>query len=150
MSLSNKLSCEAGSFSHRHHNPHRFLQSEVLRLYFPALELWVSRSLSLPSCSSWFIHTQTWDCLLCQPPSCCGSCPPWLPISTPSTELDECFFNIPWFLGCQTSIQFDFLAVLVVSCFKICCCPFGCGRMHSVSTFGQKSLNVQSSILIFT
>ena len=34
MGLSNKLSSESGSFSH-HHNPHRFLQSEVLRLYFP-------------------------------------------------------------------------------------------------------------------
>ena len=32
--LSKKLSCEAGSFS-CHLNPHRFFQSEVLRLYFP-------------------------------------------------------------------------------------------------------------------
>ena len=31
---SNGLSCETGSFS-QCHNPHRFLQPEVLRLYFP-------------------------------------------------------------------------------------------------------------------
>ena len=38
--LSNELSCESGCFSH-HCNPHRFFQSEVLRLYFPALEPWI-------------------------------------------------------------------------------------------------------------
>ena len=32
-------------------NPHKFF-SEILRLYFSALELWVSRSVLLPSCSS--------------------------------------------------------------------------------------------------
>ena len=32
--LSNELSCELGSFS-SHHNAHRFLQPEVLRLSFP-------------------------------------------------------------------------------------------------------------------
>ena len=44
MGLSSELSCEAGSFSHCL-NPHRFFQSEVLKLYFPALEPWVARSL---------------------------------------------------------------------------------------------------------
>ena len=38
--LSNELSCEAGSFSH-HLIPHRFFQSEILRLYFPTQEPWV-------------------------------------------------------------------------------------------------------------
>ena len=38
----------------------------------------------------------------------------WLPISVPATSLDECFFQ---FLGCQISIQFNFLAVLVIFCF---------------------------------
>ena len=52
--LSEELSCEAGSFSH-HCTPHRVLQTEVLRLYFPALEPWVAWSVLLPSCSSWFI-----------------------------------------------------------------------------------------------
>ena len=99
MGLSNELSCEAGSFSCCH-NPHRFLQSEVLRLYFPALEPCVVRSVSLPSCSSQFFHTQMWNCLLhqlppcpvLQLPPCCESSPPQLPVSGPPTGLDECFF----------------------------------------------------------
>ena len=72
--FSNKLSCEAGSFS-LCRNPHRFFQSEILRLYFPMLELWVEHSVLLPSCSSWFIHTQMWDCLLLEPPSCLAASP---------------------------------------------------------------------------
>ena len=72
--LSNELSCEAGSFSH-HCNPHRFLQPEILRLYFPALEPWVAWSVSLPSCSSWFICMQIWNCPVCQSPPQ-WPCPP--------------------------------------------------------------------------
>ena len=52
---------EGGSFS-QHCNPHRFLQPEVLRLYFPVLDPWVVQSVSLPSCSSQFIRTQMWYC----------------------------------------------------------------------------------------
>ena len=52
--LSNKLSCEAGSFSHCC-NTHRFFQSKALRLYFSKLEPWVVQSVSLLSCSFWFI-----------------------------------------------------------------------------------------------
>ena len=98
--LSNRLSCETGSFSY-HHNPHRFLLPEVLRLYFPALEPWVAWSVSLPSCSSRFIGTQMWDRLVCLPlpcspglllPPCRASSPPLLPVSTPPASLDECFF----------------------------------------------------------
>ena len=55
MSLYKELSCEAGSFS-LSHIPHRFLQPEVVRIYFPALEPWVVYSVSLPSCSSRFIR----------------------------------------------------------------------------------------------
>ena len=44
----------------------------------------------------------------------CESSLPWLPISAPPTGLDECVFFIS--LG-WTSIQFDFLSVLVVFCF---------------------------------
>ena len=80
---SNELSCEARSFSH-HLNPHKVLQSEVLRPYFPSLEPWVARSVSLPSCSSWFIHMQMWDHLVLQLLPCCSSSPPWLLISTNS------------------------------------------------------------------
>ena len=67
MGLSNKLTCEVESFSYLL-SPHRFFQSEALRLYFPALEPWVVQSVSLPSCSSRFICMQIWDRLLCQPP----------------------------------------------------------------------------------
>ena len=98
MGLSSQVSCEAGSFSH-HRNPHRFLQPEVLRLYFSILEPWVAQSISLPSCSSQLIHTQMWDYLVCQPPPrphdlppCLTSSPSQLP--APPTSLDECFiFN---------------------------------------------------------
>ena len=47
--------------------PHRFFQAEVLKLYFPSLEPWVAGSVSLPSCSSWFIRMQMWGHLLRQP-----------------------------------------------------------------------------------
>ena len=99
MGLSNKVSCEAGSFS-CHLNPHKFFQSEVLRLYFLALEPWVVWSVWLPSCSSWFIHMQMWDHPLHQPLTAPGpqpygkSSPPQLPISTPPTGLNERFFFI--------------------------------------------------------
>ena len=91
MGLSNKLSCEAQSFSCRL-NPHRFFQSEILRLYFHAMELWVSRSVWLPSCSSRFICTQIWDHSLHQLPLCSASSPSELPVSCPLTGVDECFF----------------------------------------------------------
>ena len=67
MGLSKELSYEAGSFSCCC-NPHRIFQPEVLRLYLPALEPQVARSVWLPSFSSWFIHTQMWDWPLLQPP----------------------------------------------------------------------------------
>ena len=59
-SLSHKLSCEPGSCTHCP-NPHNIFHSEVLKLYFPALEPWVTWTLSLPSCSSRFIHMRMWD-----------------------------------------------------------------------------------------
>ena len=43
--LSNEPSCQARSFS-CHCNPHRFFQSEVMRLYFTALEPWVVQCLT--------------------------------------------------------------------------------------------------------
>ena len=65
MGITNKLSCEAGSFSPLL-NSHRFLQSEVLRLYFPSLKPWVAWSVSLSRCSSLFICTQIWNHPVCQ------------------------------------------------------------------------------------
>ena len=93
MGLSNKLSCEAWSFSCCL-NLHRFFQSEVLSLYFPAVEPLVAWSVSLHSCSSRFIHRLMWNC----PPQSSSRClcqvssPPKLPISIPPTGLNECFF----------------------------------------------------------
>ena len=118
MGLSKKLSCESGSFSH-HCNPHRFLQSGVLKLYFSALEPWVVPSISLPSCSSWFIRIHMWDCLVCQLPPSRVSFPPQLPVSTPPASLNECFFfnslvvrlYIVWFSGSSGYILFLNLAL---------------------------------------
>ena len=124
MGLSNELSCEAGSFSHWH-NPHRFLQLEVLRLYLLTLESWVAWSVLLPHCSSQFIHMQMWNCLLHQLPPCpvgqrclahpgppATTClefsPPQLPVSAPPTGLHECFFFIWLFF------VFKFVAVLLL------------------------------------
>ena len=53
--------------------PSGFFQPEVLQLYFPMQEPWIMQSVLLPSCSSRFICTQMWDCLLCQP----LTHPPW-------------------------------------------------------------------------
>ena len=91
MGPSNGLSCESGSFSHCC-NPHSYLHPEVLRLSFPVLEPWVVQSVLLPSCSSQFICMQMWDHPVLQPPPCCVSSLPQLPVSAPSTSLDECFF----------------------------------------------------------
>ena len=101
MGLSNKLSCEAGSFSY-HLNPHRISQSAVLRLYFPALEPWVAWSVSLPTCPS---QLSTCKCWSTWSASCCLTLPvlqalpchtsslPQIPVSAPLTSLNECFFN---------------------------------------------------------
>ena len=100
MGLSNKLSGESGSFSCCLSH-HRIFQPEVLRLYFPELKPWAGQSVSIPSCSSQFICLQMWDHPLCQRLLTCPGSPATallqvlscrLPISTPPTGLDECFF----------------------------------------------------------
>ena len=86
MGLPSELSCEAGSFSCCL-NPHRCFQSEFLRFYFPALEPWVARSVSLPVYS----HTHVGPPR--QPaPALLRVLSAWLPCSAPPTGLDECFF----------------------------------------------------------
>ena len=89
-----------------------------LRLYFPDLEPWVLWSVLLPRHSSQFMHEcgaagsashHLVGCASCslacpfhnppsrwvrQPPRCRESSSPRLPISTPPTGLDECFFFI--------------------------------------------------------
>ena len=133
MGLSSELFCEAGSFS-CHLNLHRCFQSEVLRLYFPTLEPWVERFVSLPSCSSQFIYIQMWDhlfhqplpCMVCQLPPCHESSPPRLPISAPPTGLDECFFFNSLVVGLPYSMIFWKFWLFFV--FKFCCPSFGCTR----------------------
>ena len=103
MGLPSELSCESGSFFCCL-SPHRFFQSQVLRLYFPMLEAWSVQSVSLPRCSSQFyllvnvglptLPAAALPALVFQPLLWCESSLPWLPISMPPTSLDECFlFN---------------------------------------------------------
>ena len=112
-------------------NPHRFFQSEVLRLHFPALESWVAQFILLPSFSSQLICTQMWNypvhqhpphlvpsllpCPVCQHHLVCPSPPAtdllwalfaWLPISAPPTGLDECFFFNSLLIGLPYSSIF--------------------------------------------
>ena len=70
------------------------------------LEPWGVWSVSLPICSSWFILMQMWDCLAYQPLPCCKSSPPWLPVSTPPTGLDEYFFFNSLIIGLPYSLIF--------------------------------------------
>ena len=105
--------------------PHKFFQSQVLRLYFPALEPWVAQSISLPSCSSQFICTQMWDCPVLQLPPCresslpgCQSpslLPIWMNVSSLTPLLSD-------FHTVQFSISFGcFLFLnLLLSFFWLC------------------------------
>ena len=100
-----------------------------LRLYFPILEIWVVQSVLLPCSSSWFICARVWGL---GSASCRTACP--IPQSTisrgpPATALlgvlsDPAALLCPsyrsgwifllYLLGCRTSMQFDFMSVLVV------------------------------------
>ena len=62
-----------------------------LRLYFPALELWVVLFLTPQLFLLVYLHAM-WDHLVLQPPPCQMSFLPWLPVYFPPTGLDECFF----------------------------------------------------------
>ena len=95
-----------------------------LRLYFPMLEIWVAQSISLPSCFSWFICTQMWNQLLHQLPPC----PVHLPLPFSESSRPGCLAPalLPVWMNVSSltpylsvSIQFDFLSVLVVFCFKV-------------------------------
>ena len=130
MGLSSELSYEAVSFSHCHLNPHRCFQSEALRLYFSALESWVVRSVSLPSSSSQFIHTQMSDHPVCHFACLVLQWPPCRVLFTPSTSLDECFFFNSLVVGlpyssifCQFWLffVFKFVVVLLLVCEEAKC-----------------------------
>ena len=109
-SPSNKLSCDTGSFSHCC-NPNRFLQPEVLNLYFPMLEHWVVWSVSLPSCSSLSACEcgTAWSasCHLVTHPLYSG-CPSPLP---------SVWMNVSSLTLWLSDIHAVFLSVLVVFCF---------------------------------
>ena len=110
-------------------NPHRFLQLEVLRLYFLTLEPWVVHSVLLPSCSSWFICMQMRDNPFHQQPPCLpqsashyiATCPlfPGLPISAPPTSLNECFFFNSLVVGLPYSSIFWLFWLLFVFKFVV-------------------------------
>ena len=119
MGLSNELSCEEGSLSCCC-NPHRCFQSEAWRLYFPALGSWVVWSILLPGYSS-APPTAALPVLVLQLLPCCESSLPQLPIFTPPTGLNECFFfnslvvRLPYSLiFCQFWLFFVFKFVVVL------------------------------------
>ena len=119
------------SFSHCH-NPHRFLQSEVLRLYFPTLESWVAQSVSFPQFLLAYLHANvgalglpatTLPNQVLQPLPCHKSSPPQLPISAPPTSLDGCFFFNFLIVGLTYSLifcLFCFLFLNLLSFFWLC------------------------------
>ena len=73
-------------------------------------------------------------CWVCQPPCWCESSPPRLPVSSPPPILDECFFFISLVVGLpHSSIFCQFWLFLFLSC----CCPFGCVRRLSMSTYAS-------------
>ena len=92
MGLSKELSCEAGTFSCCH-KPRRFLQPEVLRLYFTVLEPWVVRSVSLPLFLRVYPHSNVEPQPLSHPPGPPATALPPV-LSTPSSTpgLVEGFF----------------------------------------------------------
>ena len=66
---------------------------------------------------------------------CCRKCSlPQLSISAPPTGLDECFFFNSLVVGLPYGSIFCWFWVFF---FLICCCPFGCARRHSVSTYAS-------------
>ena len=64
--------------------------------------------------------------LVLQGQPCHVSSLPWLPVSTPPTGLDECFFFISLVVGLPYSMIFWKFWLFFV--FKFCCPSFGCTR----------------------
>ena len=124
MGLSNKLFCEAGSFS-GHHNPHRFFQSDFEALFHHTGTLCcgslshspvVPSSLSTCKCGT----TQSASHCLARSPlcPCCPSLsllPVWVNVSSLTSWLSD--FHTVWFSG--SSGYFLFLNLLL-SFFLFC------------------------------
>ena len=100
--------------------------------FMSALEPQVVWSALLLSCSSWFICTWMWDCLVHYLLPCWVSCHLSCLISTPPINVDECFFfhslvvRLPY-----GSIIWQFFFFLFNWLFP----PFGCVRRWSVFTY---------------
>ena len=130
MDPSNRLSCETSSFSCCC-NPHRFLQSEVLRLYLPS-----AGALGCMVCLTPQLFLLVYPHTNVGPPS-----PPatallrvlstQLPFSAPPTSLDECFFfnslvvRLPyssmfWQFGLFFVFKFVVVLLLVVRRGTVC------------------------------
>ena len=84
-----------------------------------------------------------WDCWLGQPPPhlllqlppCPESSPPEQPVSSPPTDLDECFFFNSLVVGLPySSIFCQFWLFLF---FSLLFPSFGCTRKHGVSTYAS-------------
>ena len=97
----------------------------------------------LPATTLWGLLAAVWPALLhsppprwiCQLPLCHKSSTPQLPISAPSTVLDECFFFISLVVGLPYSSIFCLFRLVFF--FKLLCPSFGCARRHSVSTYAS-------------
>ena len=131
MGLSNELSCEAGSSSAAASTPtgvfnQRFealfsfagaLGCEVCFAPPPFLPVYLSVNVGLrglPATTLWGLLAVALPALfhnlpphwVCKPPPCRKSSLPWLPVSTPPTSLDECFFFISLVVGLPYSSIF--------------------------------------------
>ena len=133
MGLSNELSCEDGVCPTAASIPTGVFSQRFEALFPPALQPWVVWSVSLPSCSSWFICKQMWDHPVCKlPPRPVLRLPPCHESSLPdcpSPPLLPVWMNVssltPWLLDFHT-VQFSvscgcflFLNVLL-SLFWLC------------------------------
>ena len=107
MGLSNEFSCEAGNFSY-HHNPHRFLQPEILRLYFPVLEPWVVQTFHSP-----VVPPRIWDCPLLRSLPCPVLSAPATHLH-PTYRLVECFLFNSLVVGLPYSLIFWQLCLFFV------------------------------------
>ena len=130
MGLSNELSREAGSFSHCRLNPHRFVQSDILRLFFLPGTLGCVVCLAPKLFLLVYLHANVG---LPTPPAAASLrvLSAWLPVSTPPTGLDDCFFfnslvvgrpysSIFWKLWLFFVFEFVVVLLLIVQRGKVC------------------------------
>ena len=131
MGLSNDLSCEAGSLSCCRPQPQRVFSLRGLRLYLPALEVWVPWSALLPAVCPVYLcanvgpqgllvvrlpapfvpHSASLGPATSRSPLCLGCLsPPFLPV----------WMYVSFLSTCCNSLLFDFLPVLVVRGGTVC------------------------------